>query len=178
MDRLKHFIDTNRDAFEEEQLSEDHLERFEKRLPHPRRSLPIRYNLYAIIAAACISLLILFNLPWENESSKVSPTREQPCSCEIAEEFEGLRIHYTMQIHETIEEMKMLCKQYPFPGAKDLLDETDRILADNRLFEKSVLSTLPCSNDGLYAINMHYSSSLESLQIMLNQMESMKSNNQ
>lgn len=178
MDRLKHFIDTNRDTFEEEQLPEGHLERFEKRLPHSRRSLTIRYNLYTIIAAACISLLILFNLPWKKESPKVLPTGKQPCSCEIAEEFEELRIHYMMQIHETIEEMKILCKQYSFPGTEDLLDETDRVLADNRLFEESVLSTLPCSNDGLYAINMHYSSSLESLQIMLNQIESMKSNNQ
>jgi len=74
--------------------------------------------------------------------------------------------------------MKMLCKQYPFPGADELLEETNQILADSRIFEESVLPTLPCSDDGLYAINMHYSSSLESLQIMLNQMGCMKSNNQ
>ena len=178
MDRLKHFIDTNRDAFEEEQLPEGHLKRFEKRLPHPHRSQTIRYSLYSIIAAACISLLILFNLPWEKETSDVSPTGVQPCSCEITEEFEGLRLHYMMQIHETIEEMKMLCEQYPFPGADELLEETNRILADSRIFEESVLPTLPCSDDGLYAINIHYSSSLESLQIMLNQMGCMKSNNQ
>jgi len=97
MDKLKHFIDINREAFEEKQLPEGHLERFEKRLSHPHRSQTIRYSLYSIIAAACISLLILFNLPWEKGTSDISPTEVQPCSCEITEEFEGLRLHYMMQ---------------------------------------------------------------------------------
>ena len=39
MDKLKNFIDANRDAFEEdEMLPEGHFERFEQKLPKPRKN--------------------------------------------------------------------------------------------------------------------------------------------
>lgn len=40
MDKLKNFIDANRDAFEEdEMLPEGHFERFEQKLPKPRKTV-------------------------------------------------------------------------------------------------------------------------------------------
>ena len=41
------------------------------------------------------------------------------------------------------------------------LKETKRVLTDNYMFEETVLPTLPCSNAGLYAMNLHYSTSLK-----------------
>ena len=38
MDKLKNFIDTNREAFEDDLLPEGHFERFEQKLAAPRKS--------------------------------------------------------------------------------------------------------------------------------------------
>ena len=49
MDKLKNFIDANRDAFEEdEMLPEGHFERFEQKLPKPRKNRAALYNLSLI----------------------------------------------------------------------------------------------------------------------------------
>ena len=73
-----------------------------------------------------------------------------------------------------ISQMQAMYKQQRIPGTEELLKETKRVLTDNYMFEETVLPTLPCSNAGLYAMNLHYSTSLESLNIMLKQMESME----
>ena len=43
MDKLKNFIDTNREAFEDDLLPEGHFERFEQKLAVPRKSRPLRF---------------------------------------------------------------------------------------------------------------------------------------
>ena len=44
MDKLKNFIDANRDAFkEDEMLPEGHFERFEQKLPKPRKNRAALY---------------------------------------------------------------------------------------------------------------------------------------
>ena len=79
-------------------------------------------------------------------------------------------------MNEIISQMQAMYKQQRIPGSEELLKETKRVLTDNYMFEETVLPTLPCSNDGLYAMNQHYSTSLESLNIMLEQMEKMETN--
>ena len=64
MDKLKNFIDANRDAFkEDEMLPEGHFERFEQKLPKPRKNRAALYSLSAFAIAASIALLLLFRLP-------------------------------------------------------------------------------------------------------------------
>ena len=145
MDKLKNFIDTNREAFEDDLLPEGHFERFEQKLAVPRKSRATLYSLCAFAAAACIALLFLFKLPGG------TPLPTQP--------------------------RQVVISQQQTPGAEELLKETKRVLTDNYMFEETVLPTLPCSNAGLYAMNLHYSTSLESLNIMLKQMESMETTN-
>ena len=52
MDKLKNFIDTNREAFEDDLLPEGHFERFEQKLAAPRKSQATLYSLCAFAAAA------------------------------------------------------------------------------------------------------------------------------
>ena len=55
MDKLKNFIDANRDAFkEDEMLPEGHFERFEQKLPKPRKNRAALYSLSAFAIAASI----------------------------------------------------------------------------------------------------------------------------
>ena len=152
MDKLKNFIDANRDAFEEdEMLPEGHFERFEQKLPKPRKNRAALYSLSAFAIAASIALLLLFRLP-------------------------GLRLYYNMQMNDVLTQMKKLYKQDRTPGAEELLQESKRILTDNYMFEETILPTLPCSNDGLFAMTQHYSNSLEGLTLMLKQMEQVTDN--
>lgn len=64
MDKLKNFIGANRDAFEEDEiLPEGHFERFEQKLPKPRKNRAALYSLSVFAIAASIALLLLFRLP-------------------------------------------------------------------------------------------------------------------
>lgn len=49
MDKLKNFIDTNREAFEDDLLPEGHFERFEQKLAVPRKSRAMLYSLCALL---------------------------------------------------------------------------------------------------------------------------------
>lgn len=136
----------------------------------------LRYIAFVLLLrAACIALLFLFKLPGG------TPLHTQPGQvatgqpiCEVKEEIEELRLYYNMQMSDIISQMQAMYKQQRIPGTEELLKETKRVLTDNYMFEETVLPTLPCSNAGLYAMNLHYSTSLESLNIMLKQMESME----
>lgn len=177
MDKLKNFIDTNREAFDDDLLPEGHFERFEQKLPAPRKSRAALYSLSAFAAAACIALLFLFKLPGGTPLPQQQQMASKPYKCEMKEEIEELRLYYNMQMDNIISQMQTLYKQQQVPGASELLQETKRVLTDNYMFEETVLPTLPCSNAGLSAMNQHYSTSLESLNIMLKQMEVMKVTN-
>ena len=61
MDQLKHFIDTHRDAFEDDRLPAGHLERFEKKLPASYTRNKLLYSMYTLVAAASIALLFVFH---------------------------------------------------------------------------------------------------------------------
>ena len=63
MDKLKNFIDTNREAFEDDLLPEGHFERFEKKLSPARRKHFKLYSLSAFAAAAAIALILLLRMP-------------------------------------------------------------------------------------------------------------------
>ena len=58
MDKLKNFIDTNREAFEDDLLPEGHFERFEQKLAVPRKA-GLRYIAFALLprqlASPCCS---------------------------------------------------------------------------------------------------------------------------
>ena len=159
MDQLKHFIDTHRDAFEDDRLPAGHLERFEKKLPTSHTRHTLLYSMCALLAAASIALLFLVKLyPAGTEQQGAEAS-----SCMLKEEIDGLRLYYTMQMNDVVFQIQALSEQRSIPGTQGLLDEM-----------KQVLPTLPCSNNALLTMNQHYEASLESLQFMLAQMEEMK----
>lgn len=169
MDKLKDFIDKNRDAFDNDMLPEGHLERFIPKLPHSKRSKQIRlYSLVGAIAAAVAMLVLVLDIPtdsgWNNPAEiAVSETDDH--------ELKELRLYYNMQMNSVLSQMETLYKTNNTPGTAELIKETKRVLADNYMFEETVLPTLPSSNIGLYAMTQHYNTSLESLSFMLRQMQ-------
>ena len=161
MDRLKDFIDTHRKAFDEEPLPEGFLERFEQKLPPARqRRGAMLYWGFALSVAASLAHLFLLRLPTETADGPLCNNSER----------EELRIYYQMQINEVMAQMNRLYQEGEAPGTKELYWESKRVLADNEMFEKTILPVLPCSNDGIFAMTQHYSGSLESLSLMLDRM--------
>lgn len=117
MDKLKNFIDANRDAFkEDEMLPEGHFERFEQKLPKPRKNRAALYSLSAFAIAASIALLLLFRLPEGPVCRNRAKTTAQ--TCETQEEIEELRLYYNMQMNDVLAQMKKLYKQDRTPGAE------------------------------------------------------------
>ena len=93
MDKLKNFIDANRDAFEEdEMLPEGHFERFEQKLPKPRKNRAALYSLSAFVIAASIALLLLFRLP--GGTGLPEPAQKTTAqTCETQEEIEDCLLY-------------------------------------------------------------------------------------
>lgn len=147
--------------------------------PQPlRRTLPRKnlrlYSLWGSFAAvAVVALLFLLRIPGGTPLPSPAPSPETPTAstCQAREEIDELRLYYTMQINETMARIKTLYKHDKSPGAAELMAATQKVLTDNYMFEETVLPTLPCSNDALFAVTQHYTNSLESLSIMLKQME-------
>lgn len=124
-------------------------------------------------AAAAVAVVCLLRLPGGTSLPSAPPAEAEAHTCQARQEFEELRIYYTMQINDMMAQIKELYKEEKTPGGTELWEETKKVLHDNYMFEETVLPTLPCSNKGLYAMNQHYSNSLESLSIMLREMERM-----
>lgn len=172
MDKLKKFIDTNREAFDDDQLPEGHFDRFATKLQAPCKKRYRLFSLCAFAAAASIALLFLLRMP----GGTVVPESQKAAfhhPCEEHQEIRELCYYYNMQMNEILAQIDSLYKKEATPGATDLVEETKRVLTDNYMFEKTVLPTLPCSNAGLCAMNQHYSASLESLNRMLKQIKEM-----
>lgn len=177
MDKLKNFIDTNREAFEDDLLPEGHFDRFEKKLAPARNNRFKLYSLCAFAAAASIALLFLFRMP----GGTPAPIHQKAAiqkTCKAQEEINELRVYYNMQMDDILAQMETLYKKEQAPGAAGLLQESRKILKDNYMFEKIILPTLPCSNDALFAMNQHYSTSIETLNFMLEQMERVTTENE
>jgi hypothetical protein len=165
MDKLKNFIDTHRDAFEDELPPAGHSGRFDKKLPASSRKQPRWINVLAVAAVAVVTLLVFIRIVHEIKDVPAQQTNL------YASEIDELRFYYNMQLDEVSAQIRALYKSEQIPGGLELLEETKRVIKNSHEFEDAVLPTLPCSDAGLFAMNQHYSNSLESLQIMLNQME-------
>lgn len=159
MDKLKHFIDANRNDFDEFSLPEGHLERFEKKLSGRRKRNRWLYGLTGIVSVACVTLVFIVHMfSDEVQSSQV---------CELEE----LQLFYTMQMNDRLARMETLCEEDPQVGVVELFQESHQVLRDSHLFEEEVLPTLPCSEEGITVITQHYYNSLQSLDNMLGHME-------
>ncbi|MDR1918645.1 MAG: hypothetical protein LBQ65_03235 [Tannerellaceae bacterium] len=166
MDKLKDFIDTNREAFEDDLLPEGHLERFEKRLERKRYGQ--RFRLAAVAMAAAVGLLLFLKIQSEL-NDYAQPT--VVLTCEAEEEIEELRLYYSMQIYDVETQIKELYAYRDTPGGLELMEETEQVMQTTYDFEANILPTLPCSEAGVFAMNQYYSNSLKSLNLMLKQME-------
>lgn len=110
MDKLKNFIDTNREAFEDDLLPEGHFDRFEKKLAPARKNRFKLYSLCAFAAAASIALLFLFRMP----GGTPAPIHQKAAiqkTCKAQEEINELRVYYNMQIDDILAQMETLYKK-------------------------------------------------------------------
>lgn len=164
MDKLKQFIDDHRDEFNDIELPKGHQARFEKKLPIRAKRRTLWYSVYGVAAAACIALLLFFKPSTDLFIDDDDPTANV---CEIEE----LQLYYTMQINEVLAQIEAINETETSPKSAQLLQASQQVVDDSGRFEEEVLPSLPCSEEGIYAINQHYSNSLRSLHIMLDQME-------
>lgn len=170
MDKLKQFVDKNRADFENTPLPEGYLGRFEQRLDEafPKQRHPLRIRWWGLsLVAAAIALLLLLRLPGgDNLAGSPSPGKPD----ELAE----LQLYYRMQVNGLLAQMEQLYQKGKVPGSEELLEEMKRIVQENERFEERVLPTLPAGNIGVLAITKHYGGSVESLSLMLEQMQQIR----
>lgn len=167
MDKLKQFIDNNREAFDKEDLPAGHELRFEKRLPRHRN--PFRqYSLYALSIAASVAMLLLLAIPFRGIDRQAAG---KDVKCQTVIEIENLRLYYNMQMNEVIARMEAVDMGGNLLVKKQLLEESARVIQASRQFEEIVMPQLPCAQETLYAMTQHYGTSLQSLNFMLEQME-------
>jgi hypothetical protein len=163
MDKLKKFIEKNKQAFDDLELPVGHAERFREKLKDQHR-IQKRKNVYLWIAvAACLGLLLTIRLQLQKDSDVDS--------CAISHEIHDARMYYTMQIATVVSEMEELYRQKQSPAALELLKESQVVLASTRDFENRILPSLPCSEEALFALNQHYGPSITGMNILLKEMQ-------
>lgn len=162
MDKLKDFIDKNRQEFDDIALPEGHTERFKKKLGRRSQTLGKRWLAGLVAAASLTGLLFVFHP--QIQKKQVEEV------CELSIEIRELRLYYNMQLAATVGKMEELYKQSQSPGNLELLKQTQDVLAANLDFEKRILPSLPCREEALFVINQHYDASLEGMNILLDRM--------
>jgi len=174
MDKLKSFIENNREEFDNIPLPEGHMERFQEKLNSKGPSHFKRYMLYGMAAAACSTLLILFSLPGQWVEKQMEQAYE---TCENREEFEELKSYYEMQIYEIVAQMEELQEENASLETDGFMHASRQVISSTKRFEREVLPELPCSDEGFFVINQHYGNSVESLNRVKEQMEFFIRNN-
>ena len=152
MDRLKDYIQQNREALDEIPLPEGHLERFAARLEkeETKKAVPLWHKLVPL--AAAVALFFCLSVPfWMHQP--VSPD---------------------MQLEDHLMELETASKENPSEAVTHLLEAALQIEASCQQFDNQVLPTLPCSDEGIFAINQQYQNSLNSMQILCQQLNRVK----
>ncbi|MDR1344738.1 MAG: hypothetical protein LBJ39_05225 [Tannerellaceae bacterium] len=169
MDKLKDFIDNNKNDFDNDLLPEGHLERFEKKLGD-RKRIPVR-GLIAVTIAAAVLLTLFLRIQHEARY-EVHDRMPFTFACESEEEIEELRLYYRMQIYGVEAQIKELYAQgEEAPGSFELMEETQRVIQTTYDFEENIFPSLPCSEAGVFVMTQQYGNSIGSLNIMLKQMK-------
>ena len=173
MDKLKQYIDENREAFDELPMPDGHQARFEKKLMQSRKHTLREFSFYGALLAACVALFFLLRFSLTIVPEDEATQSHLYAGCGMSQEIHDLQLYYTMQMNELVLQLQAYDKKN-IPGTRELLDEMNQVLYDNSEFEDTILPVLPCSDAAIFAMSRHYGASLESLQIMLNQLQQMK----
>ena len=129
MDKLKDFIDLNKEAFEEVEMPEGHFERFERKLERQGRRQPILlYGVGTIAAAAVVALLLLIGRPDKDIAPEPSEIVAQ--MCETREEFEETRKHLLVPYMYEKDEPLYHAGIYQTDSAKYLFLDIAHIVGD------------------------------------------------
>lgn len=162
MDKLKNFIENNKQEFEDIELPVGHMERFKDKLEAQKKKTVRRRLVWGVVAAACLGILFTIQTQYSKD--------HMDNLCELSTEISEVRMYYNMQMSATIAQMEELYKENQTPGRLELLQQTQEVIAVNNDFENRILPTLPCSEEALFAMNQHYDASLSGMNILLQQM--------
>ena len=169
MDELGNFIQDNRDAFDDYELPAGHAGRFERKLMRRGKRRPI-YLVASLLTAACVALFI-FLVQGKMEE------QEHLIIAENCNEHTELMFYYQMKVNGLKNEMERFSKYSELSGIKQLMIESEKLLAENEKFEQETVPTLPCSDIGTRIISMHYSQNIKDLTFMMRQMDEMVKRN-
>ncbi len=170
MDRLKDFRDTHADDFLVADPPAGHFNRFGTRLPAaPRRSFAWVRAACSLAAAACVACLLIMGA--YRGSSDADDTSFM-ADADFRTEMEETHSYYRMEIDGVMARIEDLYSTYPGPVAEEIMAESRQVLDETRRFESMVLPELPLSDTGLYALNCHYTNTVQCLSYMLDELES------
>ena len=93
---------------------------------------------------------------------------------ELHSEMGELHTYYRMQLEDHLMELETASKENPSEAVTHLLEAALQIEASCQQFDNQVLPTLPCSDEGIFAINQQYQNSLNSMQILCQQLNRVK----
>lgn len=169
MDKLKQFVNDNREAFDTDQLLPDHKIRFERMLPHTRNNARL-YSIYALVVAASVAVLTVLALPF----MELKRPANENISCQTAKDIENLNTYYNIQMNEVLEQIKAFNPGSMTLEKQQIVQEATRVITASKQFEDVVMPQLPCLDETLFAMNQYYSTSIQSLNFMLLQMKNIQ----
>ena len=169
MDKLKKYIDENMEDFNDFELPEGHLERFDAKL---KKTSSKRISLYWIsgaVAAVAMMILIISGLKEQpDDQSSVVAETESKCS-EIQEEINQLTFYYNMKVCDLLSKIEDVCVKSNSNEAKEILESSKTVHNDVMDFENNIVPDLPCSDLSFEIITRQYDANIASLQLILDQ---------
>lgn len=174
MDKLKQYIQNNREMFDQEELPVGHELRFMQKLSRKRNRVKL-FACYALAVAASVAVLIMSVFPF---SEKKDPLSSDLATVTMTTEISELQLYYNMQMREIVDRIESFNPGNGTLEKQQVLKEAKRVLAMSKLFEESVVPQLPSFDETLFAMTQYYGTSIRSLNFMLEQMEKIQSFNE
>lgn len=170
MDRLEDFIKRHHEEFLSVTPPEGHFERFCDRLPAaPAPRHRYRHLLRAVAAVAacviCLTGVIRLAIPYDHIPD--TPPLTDSSIPDMQLKMVSAMDEYRTKIERVMTHIESLSVDSSSPVVADMLAESKHVLHESALFEQNELPVIPANESGLYAVVSHYSTTLESLNHIL-----------
>jgi hypothetical protein len=177
MDKLKKYIEDNKDSFDDIRLPEGHLERFADKLEKSNARKTKRVWLISLLSSAAAMLLLLFIGLGRQDKSSIEPidieaSNEESCS-DIQDEINELTLFYNMKMNSLLSDIETECGKRNNKDSASILKDSKSVRLEADLFEKNILPELPCSELSFEIITRQYDANIQSLSMMLEQVKRM-----
>lgn len=165
MESWENKIKNNKDIFDDKELPEGHLERFEALLNEQEKPKKVKGKRFLMMFSAAASVIILIGAGlYINDKSRESNTYIDESFAQT-DEFYTTNEFYKGQMFSQIDEIICKLDQVDNESKKDLMIDIENIIEDNNRFIDDIQKT-PNEETAIFYMVEHYKINIEALKFI------------